>query len=158
MHRFRWVKAPTSSELNQLSHTIAHRLARYLERRGLLNGMSSMALWHWITQMKIQWINCGGTPLPIASRWVFSGAARSSPKAPAVGTLQTLPGIEESFGKGAGQSAGFSLHGGVAAAAQQRDKLERLCRYIALQGCRVLRRLGTIASAPDRPYLKNACH
>lgn len=34
--RFRWVKAPTSSELNQLSHTIAHRLARYLERRGLL--------------------------------------------------------------------------------------------------------------------------
>ena len=34
--RFRRVKAPTSSELNQLSHTIAHRLARYLERQGLL--------------------------------------------------------------------------------------------------------------------------
>ena len=34
--RFRWVKAPTSSELNQLSHTVAHRLARYLERQGLL--------------------------------------------------------------------------------------------------------------------------
>jgi hypothetical protein len=29
-----------------------------------------------------------------------------------------------------GQAAGFSLHAGVAAAAQQRDKLERLCRYI----------------------------
>jgi hypothetical protein len=43
--RFRWVKAPTISELNQLSHTIARRLARYLERRGLLerpvtNGLS----------------------------------------------------------------------------------------------------------------------
>jgi hypothetical protein len=34
--RFRWVKAPSNSELNQLSHTIAHRLARYLERQGLL--------------------------------------------------------------------------------------------------------------------------
>ena len=34
--RFRRVKAPPSSELNQLSHTIAHRLARYLERQGLL--------------------------------------------------------------------------------------------------------------------------
>ena len=34
--RFRWVKAPTNSELNQLTHTISHRLARYLERQGLL--------------------------------------------------------------------------------------------------------------------------
>ena len=34
--RFRWVKAPTCAELTQLSHTIAHRLARYLERQGLL--------------------------------------------------------------------------------------------------------------------------
>ena len=34
--RFRWVKAPTNSELNQLSHTIVDRLARYLERQGLL--------------------------------------------------------------------------------------------------------------------------
>jgi len=34
--KFRWVKASTSSELNQLTHTIARRLARYLERQGLL--------------------------------------------------------------------------------------------------------------------------
>jgi len=34
--RFCRVKAPTNSELNQLSHTIARRLARYLERQGLL--------------------------------------------------------------------------------------------------------------------------
>ena len=33
--RFRWVKAPTSDELTQLTHTIAHRVARYLERQGL---------------------------------------------------------------------------------------------------------------------------
>ncbi len=34
--RFRWVKAPTSGELTQLTHTIARRIARFLERHGLL--------------------------------------------------------------------------------------------------------------------------
>jgi hypothetical protein len=30
------VKAPTSAELAQLTHTIAHRVGRFLERQGLL--------------------------------------------------------------------------------------------------------------------------
>ena len=34
--RFRWVIAPTTAELTQPTHTIAHRLARYLDRQGLL--------------------------------------------------------------------------------------------------------------------------
>ncbi len=34
--RFRWVKAPTSAELAQLAHTLAHRVGRYLERQGWL--------------------------------------------------------------------------------------------------------------------------
>ena len=34
--RFRWVKAPRSDELTQLVHTIARRVARFLERQGLL--------------------------------------------------------------------------------------------------------------------------
>jgi len=34
--RFRRVKAPTNDELTQLTHTIAHRVARCLERQGLL--------------------------------------------------------------------------------------------------------------------------
>jgi len=34
--RFRRVKAPTRDELTRLTHTIAHRVARYLERQGLL--------------------------------------------------------------------------------------------------------------------------
>jgi len=33
---FRRVKAPTGDELTQLTHTIAHRVGRYLERQGLL--------------------------------------------------------------------------------------------------------------------------
>ena len=34
--RFRWTKVPTRDELTRLTHTIAHRVARYLERQGLL--------------------------------------------------------------------------------------------------------------------------
>jgi hypothetical protein len=34
--RFRWVKVSTSDELTQFTHTIAQRVARFLERQGLL--------------------------------------------------------------------------------------------------------------------------
>jgi hypothetical protein len=46
-------------------------------------------------------------------------------------TLQTLPGCDEPFDDGVGKVAGFSLHAGVAARADERLKLERLCRYIS---------------------------
>jgi hypothetical protein len=34
--RFRWVKAPTSGELAHRTQTLARRIGRYLEHRGLL--------------------------------------------------------------------------------------------------------------------------
>jgi hypothetical protein len=34
--RFQWVKAPTSDELTRLTHQIALRIGRFLERRGVL--------------------------------------------------------------------------------------------------------------------------
>jgi len=46
-------------------------------------------------------------------------------------TLQTLPACDQAFDDGVGKVAGFSLHAGVAARADQRQKLERLCRYIS---------------------------
>jgi hypothetical protein len=41
------------------------------------------------------------------------------------------PRIDESEGEVLGKVAGFSLHAGVSIKAHQRDKLERLCRYIS---------------------------
>lgn len=41
-------------------------------------------------------------------------------------TLQTLPACDEPFDDGVGKVAGFSLHAGVAARADQRQKPERL--------------------------------
>ena len=48
-------------------------------------------------------------------------------------TLQTIPpsNTESSLSTRVANTAGFSLHAGVAAEAYQRDKLERLCRYIS---------------------------
>ncbi len=56
-------------------------------------------------------------------------------------TLQMLPADDPPFGEEAGKVGGFSLEAGVAACADQRDKLERLCRYISRpafrrNGCR----------------------
>jgi hypothetical protein len=41
--RFHWVKAPMDDELAQLAHTIAYRIARFLERQGLLEPDESIA-------------------------------------------------------------------------------------------------------------------
>ena len=48
-------------------------------------------------------------------------------------TLQTLPDCrpDSPFANTVGKVAGFSLHAGVATRANERAKLERLCRYIA---------------------------
>ncbi len=104
----------------QLTHTLADRIGRFLEHQGLLerdeensylsedtldeDPMNSL-LGHSITYR----IAVG----PHTGRKVFS--------------LQTLPSTDE---PGKEKVAGFSLHAGVAARANERNKLERVCRYI----------------------------
>ena len=67
--------------------------------------------------------------------WVASGDYKRDPDPTCarrkVMMLQTLPADDPPFGQEAGKVSGFSLHAGVAARAEQRDKLERLCRYIS---------------------------
>ena len=55
--RFRWVREPTSEELTRLTHTIAQRTARFLEREGLLERDSEQA---YITATP--WSPCWGLP------------------------------------------------------------------------------------------------
>jgi len=127
--RFRWVKAPTSEELTQLTHTIAHRVARYLERQGLLvrdTGNSYLTADGVDTDPESPLSHLLGSSInyriaigPQQGRKVF--------------TLQTLPdcSADNPLAHTVGKAAGFSLHAGVATRAHERDKLERLCRYIA---------------------------
>lgn len=105
---FRRIKAPTSDELTYLTHTIAHRVGRYLERQGLLeqdaghtyltaNGEDE-ASESPMTQLLGSSITYRVAVGPQQGRKVF--------------TLQTLPEVESDNPRSnsVGETAGFSLH------------------------------------------------
>jgi len=123
--RFYRTKAPTPNELLTLVHTISHRVARFLERKGLLerDAENSYLQLEDMEENAMQQLHGHSISYRIAigpqqGRKVF--------------TLRTLPAEEETGSSDrVAKVAGFSLHAGVAAEAYQRDKLERLCRYIS---------------------------
>jgi hypothetical protein len=123
--RFRWVKAPTSNELTRLTHTIAQRIARFLERQGLLERDVEGA---WLTS------SAGGEEDQAAIHHLLGSSityriAVGPHQGRKVFTLQTLPDCSSGFTRPqTGNAAGFSLHAGVATKAHERAKLERLCR------------------------------
>ncbi len=79
-------------------------------------------------------------------------------------TLQTLPDCrpDNPFVDTVGKVAGFSLHAGVATRAHERDKLERLCRYIARPAVSTKRlsltRNGHIRYELKTPYANGTTH
>jgi len=121
--RFCWIKAPTSTELSQLSHTIAHRVSRFLERQGLLVRDDEAAYLSMDTDDDDPMQSLIGHSIT----YRIATGPRQGRK---VLTLQTLPAVDDPFTTCVGYVAGFSLHAGVAAKAHERAKLERLCRYI----------------------------
>ena len=124
--RFNRVKAPTANEMNTLVNTISQRVARYLERQGLLVRDDESSYLDLdlcdddaMNQLQGHSITYRIAVGPQQGRKVF--------------TLQTIPAWEDDdFGNNQiGKVAGFSLHAGVATEARQRKKLEKLCRYIS---------------------------
>ena len=121
--RFRWVKAPTGDELTRLTHTIAQRIARYLERQGLLERDTGNS---YLTLDSVD----EGPMDQLLGHSITYRIAMGSQQGRKVFTLQTLPDCESDnpFTDSVGKVAGFSLHAGVATRANERAKLERLCR------------------------------
>ena len=126
--RFRRVKAPTRGELVQLTHTIAHRVARYLERQGLLERDTGNI---YLTPEAVDASDEDPSNQLLGSSITYRIAVGPQ-QGRKVFTLQTLPdcGSENPFVSTVGEVAGFSLHAGVAVRANERAKLERLCRYV----------------------------
>ncbi len=122
--RFRWVRAPTSAELAGLTQTLARRIGRFLERHGLLERDTENSY------LAGDDLEAGPMDHLVASSITYRIAVGPQ-QGRKVFTLQTLPGRDEPLDDGVGKVAGFSLHAGVAARADQRQKLERLCRYIS---------------------------
>jgi hypothetical protein len=124
--RFRWVKAPTTDELRQLTHTIARRIGRFLERQGLLERDAENS---YLTSDTVD-----EDPMNQLLGYSITYRIAVGPQTGRkVFTLQTLPASDPDgdFTDTLGEVAGFSLHAGVAAKARERNKLERLCRYIS---------------------------
>ena len=119
---FRQVKAPSGTELTQLTHTIATRVGRYLERQGLLERDTGQP---YLTSEAL-----GGddeTPMhQLLGSSVTYRIAVGPQQGRKVMTLQTLPDYgDEPFTTRVGNVAGFSLHAGVATRAHERDTKSR---------------------------------
>jgi hypothetical protein len=77
-------------------------------------------------------------------------------------SLQTVPAQGEELRKGVAQYAGFSLHAGIGAEAEQREKLERLTRYVSRPPVSVerldLTAQGQVRYRLKRPYRDGTTH
>ena len=126
--RFRRVKAPTKDGLIKLTHTIAHRVARYLECQGLVERDTGNV---YLTPEAVDASDDDPSNQLLGSSITYR-IAIGPHQGRKVFTLQTLPSLESDnpFSGSVGEAAGFSLHAGVATKANDRAKLERLCRYI----------------------------
>lgn len=123
--RFHQIKAPTKSELNVLAHRISQRVAGFLEREGLL-----------VRDVDNDYLSLNGREedpmLKIHGYSITYRIATGSQQGRKVFTLQTIAPMADQGGESdrVANVAGFNLHAGVMSDAQDRSKLERLCRYI----------------------------
>lgn len=123
---FRLTRPPTPEQLHHLLDHISQRVARFLERRGILERDQDNS---YLTLDGLE-----ENPLQdIHSYSVTYRVAIGPQKGRKLLTLQTIPPQPEPSPDNArvANLNGFSLHAGVAARAHQRWKVERLCRYIA---------------------------
>ena len=124
--RFKPVTQHQASEIVELAHKISVRLASYLERAGLIEGDVES---QYLADAALSAGEMSGHQGYSVNYRISMGPQKGKK----VFTLQTLPAMQKDIDSGTllGNVAGFSLHAGVSAKANERDKLERLCRYIA---------------------------
>ena len=127
---FHQVSAPNADELNALVVKISHRVARYLEKQGLLTRDDENS---YLTMDGLD----DSVMNELQGHSITYRIAVGPQQGRKVFTLQTIPAWEDDFSNSqVGKIAGFSLHAGVATEARQRKKLDRsggvpLCRYIS---------------------------
>ena len=102
-----------------MAHTIAHRVGRFLEHKGLLE-----------QDAENSYLTCDETNDDPMTQLIGSSITYRIAAGPQAGRKVTLPACDagDSYGDMVGKVASFSLHAGVAAKAHQRKKRERLCR------------------------------
>jgi hypothetical protein len=121
---FHNTKAPSASELTEVLNKIIHRTVKHLERRGLVYRDEEDGF-----QLNLSEDDALARLQAGAVTYRFTLGPNKGKKAL---TLKTLPDTDHTSHQGlVAKQAGFSLHAGVAMAGGERDKIEKLCRYIA---------------------------
>ena len=120
---FMRVKAPTKAELETLVLRLSERIGRHLERQGLLIRAFDNAY------LALEPHDDDGLAQVLGSPITYRIAIgpRTGNKA---FTLHTLPARDDSTSARLAKAGGFSVHAGVVAEPSQRNKLERLARYV----------------------------
>ena len=125
--RFRRVKAPDKSELEDLVQLISQRVGRCLERQGLLEQNTESA---WLDLDPAEDTDAMPQILGSSVSYRIAVGPQQGRKAFMIRTVRPLdrpdPGLER-----VAKANGFSLHAGVSCEGHQKDKRERLCRYIS---------------------------
>jgi hypothetical protein len=121
---FTRIKAPSHDEMVELVHTVSQRIAKYLEKVGLVE-----------RDMENSFLNLPiddeDSLLQLQGASVSYRIAMGPQQGQKVFTLQTLPASTEGEYGQLANTSGFSLHAGVFANADEPEKLEKLCRYIS---------------------------
>ena len=125
--RFQRVKAPDKGELEELVQLISQRVGRCLERQGLLEQDTESA------RLDLDPGEDTDAMPQILGSSIFYRIAigpQQGRKAFMIRTIRPLdrpdPGLER-----VPKANGFSMHAGVSCEGHQKDKRERLCRYIS---------------------------
>jgi hypothetical protein len=119
------VKPPTPEDLDKLTHTIAKRVSRYLERAGYLYRDAESEYLDLMPEKDDALHSIIGAS--VTYRLAFGPNAGRKAL-----TLQGVLASDKRMKPSelVSKQSGFSLHAGVACKSNQRKKLERLCRYI----------------------------
>jgi hypothetical protein len=144
---FRRVAAPTPTHLSRLLEKLSLRIGRYLQRHGWLRRDEDSHL---------QLTDPDGMDT-LRGHSITYRIAIGRHQGQQAFTLQTLPELPKQSDPHLAQAHGFSLHAGVWAGANDRKKLEHLCRYIVLcMDCTNAASAWMRRSGQGLPYRANA--
>ncbi len=121
--KFQLTTPPSNQELDKLLKSLVQRVVRFLEKRGFIEkdgGTAFLSLDSDPTAMD-----------QVQSSSITYRIALGKHKGQKALTLKTLPETNNREKPFLSKHSGFSLHAGVSTKVHQREKPERICRYIS---------------------------
>jgi hypothetical protein len=152
---WRMTKAPTKPELNDVLNKIIRRITKLLEKMKIIKRDEEDFL-----QINLEEDDALARLQAGAATYRFTIGPNKGKKAL---TLKTVQEFDHNSQTGlVAATSGFSLHAGVSMAGNERDKIEKLCRYIARPAVALerlsLNQRGQVIYTLKKPYSDGTTH